>query len=76
MSNGSQYNAQRRVTKAPAVERVSQFDSTAKLDMGRQRKFEAALMRAADSVRLEEQRRQHKSYADLDARQPTLKKKP
>ena len=76
MSSGSQYNAQRRVTKAPAVERVSQFDNTAKLDMGRQRKFEAALMRAADSVRLEEQRRQHKSYAEADSRQAPLKKKP
>ena len=44
------------------------FDSTAKLDLGRQKKFEAALTRAADSVRLEEQRRQHKSFADLAAK--------
>ena len=73
MSNGSQYNAQRRVTKAPAVERVSQFDNTAKLDMGRQRKFEAALMRAADSVRLEDQRRQHRTFEEVA---PVVKRKP
>ena len=63
-----QYNSQRRVTKAPAVERVSQFDNTAKLDMGRQRKFEEALTRAADSVRQAEERRQHRSYQDAERR--------
>lgn len=70
----SQYSAERRVTKTPAVERVSQFDSTAKLDLGRQKKFEAALSRAADSVRLEEQRREHRAYADVDARASRPKK--
>ncbi len=64
----AQYSFDRKVTKTPAVERVSLFDSTAKLDLGRQKKFEAALTRAADSVRLEEQRREHKSFADVQSR--------
>ena len=63
----SQYSPERRVTKSPAVERVSQFDSTARLDLGRQRKFEAALTKAADAVRQEELRRQHRSYAEQSA---------
>ena len=64
----AQYSFERKVTKTPAVERVSQFDSTAKLDLGRQKKFEAALTKAADSMRLEEQRREHKTFADVEAR--------
>ena len=64
----AQYSFERKVTKTPAVERVSQFDSTAKLDLGRQKKFEAALTKAADTVRLEEQRREHKSFVDVQAR--------
>ena len=69
----SEYNPQRRVTKAPAVERVSQFDTTAKLDLDRQKRFEAALSKAADSLRLEDQRKHHHSYADVEARSPKKK---
>lgn len=73
----SQYSFDRRVTKSPAVERVSQFDTTARLDLGRQKKFEAALMKAGDTVRLEEQRREHKTFADIEARHssPSVPKK-
>lgn len=72
-----QYSPDRKVTKTPAIERVSQFDSTAALDLGRQKKFEAALTRAADTVRLEEQRKQHRTFADAEARHssPGPKKK-
>lgn len=73
----AQYSFERKVTKTPAIERVSQFDSTAKLDLGRQKKFEAALTRAADTVRLEEQRREHRSFADVEQRHssPSVPKK-
>ena len=71
----AQYSFERRVTKAPAVERVSQFDSTTKLDLGLQKKFEAALSKAADTVRLEQQRREHRTYADAATRQAPAKKK-
>lgn len=73
----AQYSFERKVTKTPAVERVSLFDSTAKLDLGRQKKFEAALMKAGDAVRLEEQRREHKTFADIEARHssPSVPKK-
>ena len=71
----AQYSFERRVTKAPAVERVSQFDTTAKLDLGLQKKFEAALSKAADTVRHEQQRREHRTYAEADARQASGKKK-
>ena len=64
----AQYSFERRVPQTPAVERVSLFDSTARLDLGRQKKFEAALTKAADTVRLEEQRRAHKTFADVEAR--------
>lgn len=56
-----QYSFDRKVTRTPAVERVSLFDSTAKLDLGRQKKFEAALTKAADAVR--------RSFSDAEARQ-------
>jgi hypothetical protein len=71
----AQYSPDRKVTKTPAVERVSQFDSTAKLDLGRQKKFEAALTKAADTVRLEEQRREHKTFAEVEAKHSSPKKK-
>ncbi|MBS1151457.1 MAG: hypothetical protein H6Q89_3155 [Myxococcaceae bacterium] len=71
----AQYSPDRKVTKTPAVERVSQFDSTARLDLGRQKKFEAALTKAADTVRLEEQRRGHQTFADVAARHSSPKKK-
>ena len=73
----AQYSFERKVTKTPAVERVSLFDSTAKLDLGRQKKFEAALMKAGGAVRLEEQRREHKTFADIEARHssPSVPKK-
>lgn len=71
----AQYSADRKVTKTPAVERVSLFDSTAKLDLGRQKKFEAALTKAADTVRAEKQRKEHRTYAQAQARQPAPKKK-
>ncbi len=64
----AQYSPDRKVTKTPAVERVSQFDSTAKLDLSRQKKFEAALTRAADNVRHDEQRKAHRTYADVEAK--------
>ncbi len=64
----AQYSPDRKVTKTPAVERVSLFDSTAALDLGRQKKFEAALTKAADTVRQEEQRREHKTFADIAQR--------
>ncbi len=64
----AQYSADRKVTRTPAVERVSQFDSTAKLDLGRQKKFEAALTNAADAVRLEEQRRERKTFTEVEVR--------
>lgn len=67
MSNG-QYSFDRKVTKTPAVDRVSQFDNTAKADLGRQKKFEAALTRAADNVKLETQRREHRTYAEAEAK--------
>ena len=72
----AQYNFERRVPKTPAVERVAQFDSTARLDLGRQKKFEAALSKAADSVRLQQQRLEHRTYAEADLRQASAKKKP
>ena len=73
----AQYSFERKVTKTPAVERVSQFDSTARLDLGRQKKFEAALTKAADTVRYEEQRREHKTFTDVEARHasPSVSKK-
>lgn len=64
----AQYSADRKVTKTPAIERVSQFDSTARLDQTRQKTFEAALTKAADSVRLEEQRKGHRTYAEAQTR--------
>lgn len=64
----AQYSPDRKVTKTPAVERVSQFDSTAKLDLDRQKKFEAALTRAADNVRHDEQRKAHRTYAEVEAK--------
>lgn len=66
----AQYSPDRKVTKTPAVERVSQFDQTAALDLNRQKKFEAALTRAADNTRAEEQRKAHRTYADAEARHP------
>jgi hypothetical protein len=66
----AQYSPDRKVTKTPAVERVSQFDSTAKLDLGRQKKFEAALANAADTVRQEERRREHQTFAEVAQRHP------
>ena len=63
-----QYSFDRKVTKAPAVERVSLFDNIAKADLGRQKRFEAALTKAADSVRLETQRREHRTFADAEAK--------
>jgi hypothetical protein len=72
----SQYSSDRKVTKSPAIERVSQFDSSARLDLDRQKKFEVALAKAADSVRLEEQRRHHRSYAEVAVRSAAPKKKP
>lgn len=75
----AQYSPDRKVTKTPAVERVSQFDSTAKLDLGRQKKFEEALTKAADTVRNEERRREHKTYGEIAQRSspnPPKKKQP
>lgn len=64
----AQYHPDRKVTRTPAVERVSQFDQTAALDLNRQKKFEAALTRAADNTRLEEQRKTHRTFADVEAK--------
>lgn len=63
-----QYNPDRKVTKTPAVERVSQFDQTAALDLNRQKKFEAALTRAADNVRHDEQKKAHRTFAEVEAK--------
>ena len=69
---GSQYDSQRRVTKVPAVERTSGFDGTARLDLGRRKKFEEALERTADSVRQSRQKRDGRTF---DAATQRLKRK-
>ena len=71
----AQYSPDRKVTRTPAVERVSQFDSTAKLDLGRQKQFEAALTKAADTARRDAPRREHKTFAEVAARHSSPKKK-
>ena len=70
-----QYDPNRKVTRTKAIERVSQFDQTVSLDLGRQKKFEAALGRAADESRRKLQLQKHTTFADAEARQAAPKPK-
>jgi hypothetical protein len=66
----SQYIADRKVTRAPAVERVERNDRTEKLDQARTGKFQKALARAADNLRIENQRQRKRTFDDSEQRLP------
>lgn len=62
MSGPGQYSYDRKVTRAPPVNRVRVEDTTIQDDLRRRSKFREALDRAADEVRHEEQRRRHGTF--------------
>ena len=65
----AEYDPERRVTKVPKVDRVTQSDPTQALDESRRGKFQAALNKAAEEQRLNEQHFRHHTYPESADRQ-------
>jgi hypothetical protein len=70
-----QYDAFRRIGGVAKVDRVDRSDKTEGLDMKRKAKFEAALQKAADEQRNQDQHRRHHTFEDAENRLPVAKKK-
>jgi hypothetical protein len=70
-----QYDAYRRIGGVAKVDKVERSDKTEGLDMKRKAKFEAALQKAADEQRRDDQHRRHHTYEDAEDRLPPAKKK-
>ncbi|MFT3840186.1 MAG: hypothetical protein QM723_24575 [Myxococcaceae bacterium] len=70
-----QYDENRRIAGVARVERVEKNDKTEGLDLKRKAKFEAALQKAADEQRKDDQHRRHHTYEDTESRLPPVKKK-
>jgi hypothetical protein len=70
-----QYDEHRRIGAVAKVDRVEKNDKTEGLDLKRKAKFEAALQKAAQEQREQEQHRRHHTYEDAEDRLPPAKKK-
>lgn len=72
--SGSQYSWNRRVEAIKPANRVRADDVTVKDDLKVRAKFRQAMERAADALKLENERREHRTFRDAEARQATPKK--
>ncbi|MBX7100021.1 MAG: hypothetical protein K1X89_20070 [Myxococcaceae bacterium] len=72
--SGSQYSWNRRVDAIKPANRVRADDVTVKDDLKVRGKFQKAMERAADALKYENERREHRTFRDAETRLGPTKK--